>query len=222
MEKIVLEEEEEEKGEEMQRLSPNSQRKSPVSSQILDNISSPGLDEYQFAEEEEEEIKSNSILPEEEGAFENVIPRVFTEGKIIIREEKKYRKLFGYFSFNKKKNPQREQWKKEIEMDEHVISIKELLERYGTDLNFVKKKIFKNRKLNSHFFFSIKGLTPKQIQEGHAKYGRNELKPPKQLPGFVKFLKYIFTGFNLLLLFGSALSFLSLIFDKSNTQNVIF
>jgi len=138
----------------------------------------------------------SSIFQRPEDDEKNEAPRIFSEGKSIITEEKHHHRLRGIFSFTHKKNLQRERWKKEIEMDEHIIPLEELVQRLGTDL--------KN------------GLSKQQVTELQSRYGPNSLPVLKQTSPIVKFLKYIFAPFNLLLMGGALLCFLSLALNPDN------
>ena len=79
--------------------------------------------------------------------------------------------------------------KRELEMDEHKISIHDLLERYEVDVS--------------------KGLTSIQVIERNQRYGDNCLTPPKKTPEWKKFCRQLFGGFALLLWFGSLLCFVA-------------
>ncbi|KAH9508727.1 hypothetical protein Btru_049745 [Bulinus truncatus] len=80
--------------------------------------------------------------------------------------------------------------KSELELDEHKITLQELMTRY--QIKDVQT-----------------GLTKAQAAENLKKYGYNTLTPPKTTPMWVKFLKTMFTGFSLLLWLGSALCFVA-------------
>ncbi|KAJ5069892.1 sodium/potassium-transporting atpase subunit alpha [Anaeramoeba ignava] len=86
--------------------------------------------------------------------------------------------------------------KKEIEMNHHQIELDELYAFTGTDPN--------------------RGLTEEQARESLRVNGPNALKPPKQTPEIIKFLKQMTGGFSLLLLFGGILCFIGYGVDKSN------
>uniref|UniRef100_A0A1I8IUH4 Cation_ATPase_N domain-containing protein n=1 Tax=Macrostomum lignano TaxID=282301 RepID=A0A1I8IUH4_9PLAT len=72
-------------------------------------------------------------------------------------------------------------------MDEHRIDIQELYSRLETN--------------------PTSGLTVEDAAQRLAKYGRNELTPPKTTPEWVKFCKTLFGGFSLLLWIGAVLCF---------------
>eukprot|EP00730_Choanoeca_flexa_P001989 TRINITY_DN10871_c0_g1_i1.p1 TRINITY_DN10871_c0_g1~~TRINITY_DN10871_c0_g1_i1.p1 ORF type:complete len:1130 (+),score=306.97 TRINITY_DN10871_c0_g1_i1:51-3440(+) len=87
------------------------------------------------------------------------------------------------------KAAQAEDLKKEIEMDEHQISLEELCERLHTD--------------------PVKGLTTARANEAMERDGPNELTPPPTTPEWVKFLAQMFGGFATLLWVGSVLCFIA-------------
>lgn len=77
--------------------------------------------------------------------------------------------------------------KKEMEIDYHEVDIATLYNRYG-----------------SH---QTVGLTTDQVKRNREKYGVNQLTPPKMEPLWLKFIKTLFGGFQLLLWVGGILSF---------------
>jgi len=92
--------------------------------------------------------------------------------------------------FGKKKDKERmEGLKKELELDEHKITLEELYKRFGTDIN--------------------RGLTTKQAEEGLKKHGPNALTPPPTTPEWVKFCQNLFSGFAMLLWVGAILCFVA-------------
>jgi len=92
--------------------------------------------------------------------------------------------------FGKKQDKERMSGlKKELELDEHIVSLDELYKRYGTDIN--------------------KGLTTAQAAAGLAKHGPNALTPPPTTPEWVKFCQNMFSGFAMLLWFGAILCFIA-------------
>ncbi|TKR77554.1 hypothetical protein L596_018504 [Steinernema carpocapsae] len=92
------------------------------------------------------------------------------------------------------KNAKLEDLKKDIDFEEHKISIKELYEKLETDPD--------------------KGLTEAKAAEFLARYGYNGLTPPKQKSKIVVFLIDLFTGFNILLWIGSIASFISWLVER--------
>jgi magnesium-transporting ATPase (P-type) len=76
--------------------------------------------------------------------------------------------------------------KKEIQVDEHKITIEELCDRYGTNITT--------------------GLSDEKAKQLLEKNGPNALTPPKQTPEIIKFLKQMSSGFAILLWVGSTLS----------------
>ena len=81
-----------------------------------------------------------------------------------------------------------EELKKEVNLDDHMISIEELCERYATDCKL--------------------GLRANQVAESLEKYGRNTLTPPKQESEWKKFCAQLFGGFSMLLWIGAILCFI--------------
>jgi len=92
--------------------------------------------------------------------------------------------------FGKKQDKERMQGlKKELELDEHIVSLDVLYKRYGTDID--------------------RGLTSAQAAEGLIKHGPNALTPPPTTPEWVKFCQNMFSGFAMLLWFGATLCFIA-------------
>uniref|UniRef100_A0AAY4C6D8 Sodium/potassium-transporting ATPase subunit alpha n=1 Tax=Denticeps clupeoides TaxID=299321 RepID=A0AAY4C6D8_9TELE len=90
---------------------------------------------------------------------------------------------------NKKKEKDMDELKKEVDLDDHKLSLDELHRKYGTDLS--------------------KGLTSCRAQEILARDGPNALTPPPTTPEWVKFCKQMFGGFSMLLWTGAVLCFLA-------------
>lgn len=88
-----------------------------------------------------------------------------------------------------KKKMDLENLKREVEMDEHKISLEELAQRLCTNMET--------------------GLTVEKAKEVLLRDGRNELTPPKTTPEWVKFCKQLFGGFSLLLWCGAILCFIA-------------
>lgn len=68
---------------------------------------------------------------------------------------------------------------------------------------------FRNFAILNIFFENLflKGLDTPQVDKNQDKYGSNQLTPPKAEPMWLKFMKTLFGGFQLLLWAGSVLSF---------------
>ncbi|XP_030635771.1 sodium/potassium-transporting ATPase subunit alpha-1-like [Chanos chanos] len=79
--------------------------------------------------------------------------------------------------------------KKELDLDDHKLTLDELVKRYGTSLE--------------------KGLSTARAKEILARDGPNALTPPPQTPEWLKFCKQLFGGFSLLLWIGAFLCFLA-------------
>ena len=96
---------------------------------------------------------------------------------------------------DEKKGKNIDDLKKEIEMDDHKISVEELCMRYGTDV--------------------INGLASAKAEQVLKQNGPNALTPPKQIPEWVKFLKQMTNGFAILLWCGSLFSFIAYFIEQS-------
>ena len=57
------------------------------------------------------------------------------------------------------------------------------------------------------------------MEKNRSKYGKNELSPPKETPMWLKFIKTLVGGFQLLLWAGSILSFAAYIAQCFQTSN---
>lgn len=98
--------------------------------------------------------------------------------------------------------PNIEELKKEVDIDDHLISIEELCERYETNLKL--------------------GLSGReQIEKSLLKYGPNTLTPPKTESEWKKFLAQLFGGFSLLLWIGAILCFIAYGIQLSTIENVL-
>ena len=91
--------------------------------------------------------------------------------------------------------------KKELELDEHKITLEELFARRKTSAE--------------------KGLTTAQAKEYLEKEGYNELTPPKTTPEWIKFCKQLFGGFSTLLWIGAILCFIAYAIEASNNANAM-
>jgi sodium/potassium-transporting ATPase subunit alpha len=89
--------------------------------------------------------------------------------------------------------------KKEIEMDEHKISMDELCSRLETS--------------------TVNGLTQVKADELFKKHGKNALTPPKETPEWVKFLKQMSNGFAILLWCGSFFSMIAYVITVATDPN---
>ncbi|XP_008117666.2 sodium/potassium-transporting ATPase subunit alpha-2 [Anolis carolinensis] len=87
----------------------------------------------------------------------------------------------------KKKGEELEDLKKEVDIDDHKLSLEELAQKYKTDLST--------------------GLTTTQAAEILARDGPNALTPPPTTPEWVKFCRQLFGGFSILLWIGAILCF---------------
>ncbi|KAL2770047.1 potassium-transporting ATPase alpha chain 2 isoform 1 [Daubentonia madagascariensis] len=99
-----------------------------------------------------------------------------------------------------KKNHQKEEFRKELDLDDHKLSNRELERKYGTDI--------------------IMGLSSPRAAELLARDGPNALTPPKQMPEIVKFLKQMVGGFSILLWIGACLCYIAYgILYSNNTSS---
>uniref|UniRef100_A0A673MVJ5 Sodium/potassium-transporting ATPase subunit alpha n=1 Tax=Sinocyclocheilus rhinocerous TaxID=307959 RepID=A0A673MVJ5_9TELE len=87
----------------------------------------------------------------------------------------------------KKSKKDMEELKKEVELEDHKLTLEELNRKYSTDLN--------------------KGLTNFRAKEILARDGPNALTPPVTTPEWVKFCRQLFGGFQTLLWIGAFLCF---------------
>ncbi|XP_021953520.1 sodium/potassium-transporting ATPase subunit alpha-B [Folsomia candida] len=79
--------------------------------------------------------------------------------------------------------------KRELEIDYHIADWEVLCSRFNTDLN--------------------KGIMTKEVVLNREKFGTNQLTPPKKVPLWLKFLKTLIGGFQLLLWVAAILSFIA-------------
>uniref|UniRef100_A0A2K6GIA7 Sodium/potassium-transporting ATPase subunit alpha n=1 Tax=Propithecus coquereli TaxID=379532 RepID=A0A2K6GIA7_PROCO len=97
------------------------------------------------------------------------------------------------------KHHQKEEFKKELDLDDHKLSNKELERKYGTDI--------------------ITGLSSSRAAELLARDGPNALSPPKRTSEIIKFLKQMVGGFSILLWIGAFLCYVAYgILYSSNTS----
>ncbi|XP_076153173.1 sodium/potassium-transporting ATPase subunit alpha-1-like isoform X2 [Alosa pseudoharengus] len=89
----------------------------------------------------------------------------------------------------KEKGKDMDEMKKEVDLDDHRLTLDELNGKYGTDLT--------------------RGLTSTRAKEILARDGLNALTPPPTTPEWVKFCKQLFGGFSTLLWIGAILCFLA-------------
>ncbi|KAK2186782.1 hypothetical protein NP493_189g04015 [Ridgeia piscesae] len=100
----------------------------------------------------------------------------------------------------KDKKLELEELKQEVDMDEHTITMDELVRRLDTDLN--------------------NGLTPEKARAVLERDGPNELSPPKTTPEWVKFCKQLFGGFSTLLWIGAILCFVAYTIQSTKQEDV--
>ncbi|XP_006832120.1 PREDICTED: potassium-transporting ATPase alpha chain 2-like [Chrysochloris asiatica] len=104
-------------------------------------------------------------------------------------EDQKHRGRLKNKCWNYKKNPQKEETKKDLVLDDHKLSSEDLEKKYGTNI--------------------ITGLSSARAAALLARDGPNTLSPPKKTPEIVKFLKQMVGGFSILLWIGVLLSWIT-------------
>ena len=103
---------------------------------------------------------------------------------------------------------EKEQEKKNVNIDEHLMPHQDVAERYGTKINIDKPE-------------DSFGLTSQKAEELLQQHGRNVLTPPKKRHPFLKYLDCLSSLFNLLLILAGVLEYILLgINYKDNFQNV--
>ena len=91
-----------------------------------------------------------------------------------------------------------EDLKEELKTDVHTVPLEELFERLATDPE--------------------RGLSPAEAANRLQRDGPNALKPPKQTPQFVKWLRNTFQGFGALMFIGGILCLISFIASLAEYQ----
>ena len=91
--------------------------------------------------------------------------------------------------------------------DAHLLTLSQLSEKYGTDLNIETIQ-------------NSKGLTSKKADELFHLYGKNALTPPKEMPEILKFLSHLLNFLNLLLFGAGILSLVIYITDTTQPINL--
>jgi len=91
--------------------------------------------------------------------------------------------------------------KKEVNIDDHMISVEQLCARYSTDFKL--------------------GLKSELVPVSLEKYGPNTLTPPKTESEWKKFCAQLFGGFSLLLWIGAILCFIAYGIQLSTLENVL-
>ena len=105
-------------------------------------------------------------------------------------------RLNSHLNFKDKKNI--DNLKRELEIDEHLISIPELCGRYNT----------------SHTI----GLSNEQAELNGDKFGKNILTPPPTKSNLMLLLESFFGWFNMLLWFGASLCFVTAYFENKTND----
>ncbi|XP_036600930.1 potassium-transporting ATPase alpha chain 2 [Trichosurus vulpecula] len=118
--------------------------------------------------------------------------------------KEKYGGLKNHLGY--KKDHQKEELKKELDLDDHKLNTKELEDKYGTNI--------------------IRGLTSTKAAEILAQDGPNALSPPKETSEIIKFLKQMVGGFSILLWAGAVLCWIAYGIqfskDKSASMDNVF
>ena len=90
--------------------------------------------------------------------------------------------------------------KQEVTLDEHILPIEELINKYNTSIEtvifFHLFFIVIDYCFNQHYF---QGLSSEKAAEILKRDGYNSLTPPRSTPEWIKFGKNLFGGFALLL-----------------------
>lgn len=103
---------------------------------------------------------------------------------------------------------EREEEKKTVNIDEHLMTHQAVADRYKTRINMKNPE-------------ESLGLTSQQAEQLLVEYGPNILKPPKTRHPFLKYLDCLTSLFNLLLILAGILEYILLgISYKNNFQNV--
>ncbi|XP_005372048.3 potassium-transporting ATPase alpha chain 2 [Microtus ochrogaster] len=103
-------------------------------------------------------------------------------------DDKKFKEMKNKDS-EPNKGHEKEELKKELDLDDHRLSNTELEQKYGTNI--------------------IRGLSSIKATELLARDGPNALTPPKQTPEIIKFLKQMVGGFSILLWIGAILCWIA-------------
>ncbi|KPP57179.1 hypothetical protein Z043_125121, partial [Scleropages formosus] len=101
-------------------------------------------------------------------------------------------------SKGKKKEKDMDELKKEVDLDDHKLTLDELQRKYGTDLT-----------RGGYEDNVVMGLSVSRAAEILARDGPNALTPPPTTPEWVKFCRQLFGGFSMLLWIGAILCFLA-------------
>uniref|UniRef100_A0A8C2UTK2 Sodium/potassium-transporting ATPase subunit alpha n=2 Tax=Chinchilla lanigera TaxID=34839 RepID=A0A8C2UTK2_CHILA len=105
-----------------------------------------------------------------------------------------------------KKSHQKEELKKELDLEDHRLTSEELEQKYGTNI--------------------IRGLSSARAAELLARDGPNALSPPKQTPEIIKFLRQMIGGFSILLWIGAILCWIAYgaqyVSDKSTSLDNVY
>jgi sodium/potassium-transporting ATPase subunit alpha len=98
--------------------------------------------------------------------------------------------------------------KKAVDIDEHLLPHEEVAARYHTNINIVHPG-------------ESQGLTSQQVEQLIIEHGRNILTPVKKTHPIIKYLQYLSSLFNLLLILAGVLEYILLGIDfKDNFENV--
>jgi sodium/potassium-transporting ATPase subunit alpha len=108
----------------------------------------------------------------------------------------------------KRRKREKEEGDKHVDITEHLMAPQEVAEKFSTRINMNKPG-------------ESLGLTRQEVDSLLQEYGHNVLTPPKKRHPFLKYLDYLFSLFNLLLIFAGILEYILLgINFKDNFQNV--
>lgn len=108
----------------------------------------------------------------------------------------------------KRRQREKEDEKKRVDIDEHLLPTEEVVARYKTNINIARPG-------------ESQGLSSHAAENLLLEHGRNVLTPVKKVHPIIKYLQYLSSLFNLLLILAGALEYILLgINFKENFQNV--
>lgn len=122
------------------------------------------------------------------------IARKYQEEKTKVSDAKRRKKK------GKRTRKDESELKKELDMDEHMVTVEELCARYNTDVR--------------------RGLSSAEAKKRLDENGPNRLTPPKETPAIVKFANQLFNGFAILLWVGALLCFVGYALASVDPSNL--
>eukprot|EP00760_Papus_ankaliazontas_P032430 PhM_4_TR5799/c0_g1_i1/m.26956/K01539/ATP1A; sodium/potassium-transporting ATPase subunit alpha len=112
----------------------------------------------------------------------------------------------AYKKLDEKTGPSLDSLKQGVSLDDHKLSLSELAQRYST-------------RINSEDAMKSEGLTSREAATRLKRDGLNRLTPKVSIPEYVKFLRQFKGLFQLLLIVGGALCFLSYAMEPADVEN---